>query len=60
VFDYEQMLVVGNDHPFARRKYIAAHELESETLITFPVEIERLDAYSQFLLPAGSVPQRPK
>jgi LysR family transcriptional regulator, regulator for metE and metH len=60
VFDYEQVLVVGKDHAFARRKYIAPHELESQTLITYPVEIERLDVYSQFLLPAGCVPKRQK
>jgi LysR family transcriptional regulator for metE and metH len=60
VFDYEQVLVVGEKHPFARRAYVLPAELESETLITYPVEIERLDVYSQFLLPAGSVPKRHK
>jgi LysR family transcriptional regulator, regulator for metE and metH len=60
VFDYEQVLVVGKDHPFARRKYVLPDELASETLITYPVEIERLDVYSQFLLPAGCVPKRHK
>ncbi|MET0387936.1 MAG: LysR family transcriptional regulator, partial [Polyangiales bacterium] len=57
VFDYEQVLVVARDHPFAQRKYVQPGELESETLITYPVEIERLDIYSQFLLPAGCVPR---
>jgi LysR family transcriptional regulator for metE and metH len=60
VFDYEQVLVVGKAHPFAGRKYVVPDELESETLITYPVEIERLDVYSQFLLPAGCVPKRQK
>jgi LysR family transcriptional regulator for metE and metH len=60
VFDYEQVLVVGNQHPFAERAYVVPAELEGETLITYPVEIERLDVYSQFLLPAGSVPKRHK
>jgi LysR family transcriptional regulator for metE and metH len=60
VFDYEQVLVVAKDHPFARRKYVVPSELESQTLITYPVEIERLDVYSQFLLPAGCVPKRQK
>src|SRR6185369_10913426 len=60
VFDYEQVLVVGKTHPFAGRAYVLPAELERETLITYPVEIERLDVYSQFLLPAGSVPQRHK
>jgi LysR family transcriptional regulator, regulator for metE and metH len=49
VFDYEQVLVVAKNHPFSRRKYVVPSELESETLITYPVEIERLDVYSQFL-----------
>ena len=60
VFDYEQVLVVGRDHAFAGRAYVLPAELEQETLITYPVEIERLDVYSQFLLPAGSVPKRHK
>jgi len=60
VFDYEQILVVGREHPFARRAYVVPAELENETLITYPVEIERLDVYSQFLLPAGCVPKRHK
>jgi 5-methyltetrahydropteroyltriglutamate--homocysteine methyltransferase len=51
-------LVVAKDHPFAGRKYVEPGELESQTLITYPVEIERLDVYSQFLLPAGCVPKR--
>lgn len=60
VFDYEQVLVVGEQHPFAAREYVLPTDLEGETLITYPVEIERLDVYSQFLLPAGIVPKRHK
>jgi len=60
VFDYEQVLVVSKQHPFAGRAYVSPAELEQETLITYPVEIERLDVYSQFLLPAGCVPRHHK
>ncbi len=60
VFDYEQVLVVSRQHAFAGRAYVVPSELEGETLITYPVEIERLDVYSQFLLPAGAVPKRHK
>lgn len=60
VFDYEQVLVVSKGHRFAGRAYVVPSELESEILITYPVELERLDVYSQFLLPAGSVPRRHK
>lgn len=58
VFDYEQVLVVGKAHPLAGRAHAAPSDLEQETLITYPVAIERLDIFSQFLLPAGSVPKR--
>ncbi|MET0795631.1 MAG: LysR family transcriptional regulator [Polyangiaceae bacterium] len=58
VFDYEQVLVVGKTHPFAGRAYVVPADLEQETLITYPVALERLDIYSQFLLPAGSLPKR--
>lgn len=60
VFDYEQVLVVGREHRLAGRASVVPSELENETLITYPVEIERLDVYSQFLLPAGSIPKRHK
>jgi len=60
VFAYEQVLVVGSQHAFAERAYVVPSDLATETLITYPVEIERLDVYSQFLLPAGMVPKRHK
>jgi LysR family transcriptional regulator for metE and metH len=58
VFDYEQVLVVGREHPLAKRSYVLPADLETETLITYPVEIERLDIFSQFLLPAGCAPRK--
>lgn len=60
VFDYEQMLVVGREHPLARHTHVQAQDLVAETLITYPVEPARLDIYSQFLLPAGVMPRRHK
>jgi len=60
VFNYEQVLVVGADHPLANSSYIEPAQLSSEVLITYPVELERLDIYSQFLLPAGIRPKRHK
>lgn len=60
VFDYEQVLVVSKAHRFAQRACVDPLDLEGETLITYPVEVERLDVYSQFLLPAGVTPKRHK
>lgn len=60
VFDYEQVLVVGRQHRLATQLYIMPEQLSEETLITYPVEIERLDIYNQFLLPAGCIPKKHK
>lgn len=60
VFDYEQVLVVAKSHPLATMNYIEPHHISKEVLITYPVDIERLDIYNQFLLPAGITPRRRK
>ena len=60
VFDYEQVLVVDSAHPLAQADYIKPENLSTEVLITYPVTIERLDIYNQFLLPAGIAPKRHK
>ncbi len=60
VFDYEQILVVSQSHPLANKEYVMPKHLADQVLITYPVEIERLDIYNQFLLPAGQAPKRHK
>src|SRR6218665_1946786 len=60
VFDYEQVRVVGHDQALADAAYIKPPQLTKEVLITYPVAIDRLDVYSQFLLPAGVTPRRHK
>ena len=60
VFDYEQVLVIAKDHHLAMSEYIEAHQMTSEVLISYPVDLERLDIYNQFLLPAGITPKRHK
>lgn len=60
VFDYEQVLVVAASHPLAGRAWIRPEQLATETLITYPVSTERLDVYTQFLLPAGVAPLKHK
>ncbi|BEV07576.1 LysR substrate-binding domain-containing protein [Methylophilus sp. DW102] len=56
VFDYEQVLVVHRQHALAQADYVRPEQLSSETLITYPVDIDRLDIYNQFLQPAGISP----
>lgn len=56
VFDYEQVLVVHRQHALAQADYVRPEQLSSETLITYPVDIDRLDIYNQFLQPSGISP----
>ncbi len=60
VFDYEQVLVVGRRHALAGAPYVQPEQLTDEVLITYPVAIDRLDIYTQFLMPAGIRPKRHK
>lgn len=60
VFDYEQVLVVSHDHRLASTKYVKPEQLADEVLISYPVPIDRLDIFTQFLMPAGIAPKRHK
>ncbi|MGB1950371.1 MAG: LysR family transcriptional regulator [Marinobacter sp.] len=60
VFDYEQVLVVASGHDLASKAWAEPADLADETLITYPVEVERLDIYTHFLLPAHASPGRHK
>lgn len=60
VFDYEQVLVVGSSHPLAGRSHAEPADLSDDVLITYPVDVERLDIYNQFFLPAGCAPRQRK
>ncbi|SFK05288.1 LysR family transcriptional regulator [Methylophaga sulfidovorans] len=57
LFEYELVLLVANTHSLSKQAYIEPEALESELLMTFPVPHERLDIYTQFLLPANVKPQ---
>jgi LysR family transcriptional regulator for metE and metH len=57
LFDYELVLLVANDHPLAQHTFINAEQLADETLMTFPVSHDRLDVFTQFLMPAAINPK---
>ncbi len=60
VFDYEQVLVVGHQHPLSKLRHVQPAQLTDETLITYPVSLDRLDVFTRFLTPAGIAPKRHK
>jgi len=57
LFRYELVLGVKKDSPLARVRFIVPDDLADKTLITYPVERERLDVFTVFLEPAGVEPQ---
>ncbi len=58
LFSYQPMLALSRHHRLANKTFIEVEELAQETLITYPVEIERLDIFNQFLMPAGVSPAK--
>lgn len=60
VFDYEQVLVTSCQHPLASRAFATPEDVAGQVLYTYPVDIERLDIYTKFLLPAACSPKKRK
>lgn len=58
LFSYEAQLAVARSHPLAEREWVEPADLASETLISYPVDRERLDIFKSFLDPAGVEPAR--
>lgn len=53
VFEYEQVLVMNKHHPLVKKSFVMPKDLGNETLITYPVELSRLDVFTHFLTPAN-------
>ncbi|WP_322866422.1 LysR family transcriptional regulator [Aquicoccus sp. G2-2] len=57
LFDYEPVFVASAAHPLAAKAFVEAEDLRGETLITYPVERTRLDAFTELLTPAKVEPR---
>lgn len=53
LFQYEARLLLSPQHRLAGKKVIQPKDIANETLITYPVDVERLDVFKHFLQPAG-------
>lgn len=60
VLDYQQVLAVSTQHVLAKKIQIEPKDLAGEVLYSYPVDIDRLDIYSQFLNPAHCRPKEHK
>lgn len=57
LFDYAPMFVASAKHPLAEQEWIEAKDFAEETLIHYPVERSKLDAFTQLLTPARVEPR---
>ncbi|MDH0092562.1 LysR substrate-binding domain-containing protein [Achromobacter mucicolens] len=56
LFKYELVLAVSESNPLAGSKFIMPEQLADQTLITYPVDKQRLDVFTAFLDPADAEP----
>ena len=56
LFDYSPVFIGPATHALAQKPWVEAEDFEGETLLTYPVDRSRLDAYKLLLQPAGVEP----
>ena len=56
LFDYAPVFVASAKHKLAEKAFVEAEDFRGETLITYPVELARLDIFSELLSPAKVEP----
>ncbi|WDY55889.1 LysR family transcriptional regulator [Pseudomonas sp. PSKL.D1] len=56
LFGYEALLAIDKHHVLRDRPYLTPADIASQTLITYPIERNRLDIFTRFLDPADIEP----
>ena len=56
LFSYELVLVTALNHPLTQHAYLQPQDLADQTLIHYPVPLQKLDVFQHFLTPAGIQP----
>jgi LysR family transcriptional regulator for metE and metH len=49
LFDFKLKLIVAPDHDLAKKAYVTALDLKSETIISYPIPRERQDIFKHFI-----------
>lgn len=57
LFRYQTVLAISNQHPLVQKSSIQPQDLQTETLIHYPVNRQRLDIFEHFLNPSGIEPR---
>ncbi|WP_176517574.1 LysR family transcriptional regulator [Pseudomonas faucium] len=56
LFEYEAMLAIDKHHALREKPYLEAADIAGQTLITYPIERNRLDIFTRFFDPADLEP----
>ncbi|PIE16462.1 MAG: LysR family transcriptional regulator [Rhodobacterales bacterium] len=56
LFDYEPLFIASAKNPLAAKPFIEAADFKGQTLISYPVERSKLDAFTELLGPAKVEP----
>ena len=58
LFDFEMRLITATNHPLADKEFIEPEDLTAITMLSYPVQKQRLDVVKHFLQPAGVEPAK--
>ncbi|ELB2818975.1 LysR family transcriptional regulator [Vibrio alginolyticus] len=58
LFDFEMRLITATNHPLAEKEIIEPQDLADQTMLSYPVQKQRLDVVKHFLQPAGIEPAK--
>ncbi len=58
LFDFEMRLITSTSHPLANKDIIEPEDLADQTMLSYPVQKQRLDVVKHFLQPAGIEPAK--
>jgi LysR family transcriptional regulator for metE and metH len=56
LFDFEMRLITATNHPLADKDVIEPADIADQTMLSYPVQKQRLDIVKHFLHPAGVEP----
>ena len=58
LFDFEMRLITAVNHPIASQNCVQPDDLKQQTMLSYPVQKNRLDVVKHFLQPAGVEPAK--
>jgi LysR family transcriptional regulator for metE and metH len=58
LFDFEMRLITATNHPLAQKAMIEPADLADQTMLSYPVQKQRLDVVKHFLQPAAVEPAK--